>query len=76
MGEALGSSTVSGTETHEAASKLVFGLLPEIEPGSGTGVRFDQLASTLISHTVRLAHIKVENCSMYSNYFGRLVGVS
>lgn len=59
-----------------AASKLVFGLLPETEPGSGTGVRLDQLASTLISHTVRLAHIEVENRSMYSNKFGPLVGVT
>lgn len=41
------SGTVSGTETNEAASKLVFGLLPETEPGSGKGRRLDHMTSIL-----------------------------
>lgn len=43
----VGSGTVSGTETNEAASKLVFGLLPETEPGSGKGRRLDHMTSIL-----------------------------
>lgn len=65
----------------EAASKLVFGLLPKTEPGFGTGRCFAQFTSIRSSHTVRHAHPRVEFYSKvrslrYSNKFERVLGIA
>ena len=58
------SGTVTGTEKIETASKLVFGLLPETEPGSGKGRRLDHLGKPPF-----LTHLKIRS------YYSRLCSI-
>ena len=66
--------TVSGADIDEATSNLILGLLPRTKPGSGTGLQFEQLPTSFISHTVRLAHIRLSNLHVDFAVAQRLIG--